>query len=119
MNMNIEKFAGINIVIAVTENFIFLTSSFILWIVNVLVLLFWNLCVLDKLKHCFLQIYKDIWKKLKSIIIIVVIIIVTVIDIIIIISMLNIIAELTQSSEVTLISFFICLLISEVHIGKL
>ena len=40
VNMNIEKFAGINIVIAVTENFIFLTSSFILWIVNLLVLLF-------------------------------------------------------------------------------
>ena len=44
---NIEKFASINIVIAVI-----FTSNFILQIVNILVLLFWNLCLLDKLRHC-------------------------------------------------------------------
>ena len=55
---------------------------------NLLVFLFWNLCVLDKLRHCFLQIYKDIWKQLKTIIIIVVSIVVDTIDIFIIISTL-------------------------------
>ena len=51
MIINIERFAGINFVIAVI-----FTSSFILQIVNILVLLFWNLCVLDKLRHCFLNL---------------------------------------------------------------
>ena len=39
MIINIERFAGINFVIAVTETYFF-TSSFILQIVNILVLLF-------------------------------------------------------------------------------
>ena len=39
MIINIERFAGINFVIAVTETYYF-TSSFILQIVNILVLLF-------------------------------------------------------------------------------
>ena len=51
MIINIERFAGINFLIAVI-----FTSSFILQIVNILVLLFWNLCVLDKLRHCFLNL---------------------------------------------------------------
>ena len=58
---------------------------------NLLVFLFWNLCVLDKLRHCFLQIHKDhkdIWKQLKTIIIIVVKIVVDAIEIFIIISVL-------------------------------
>ena len=49
--INIEKFSGINFAIA-----IIFTSSFILQIVNILVLLFWNLCVLDKLRYCFLKL---------------------------------------------------------------
>ena len=52
MVINIDIFAGINFVIVVTNTYFF-TSSFILQIVNILVLLFWNLCVLDKLRHCF------------------------------------------------------------------
>ena len=40
MIINIERFAGINFVIAVTETLYFFTSSFILQIVNILVLLF-------------------------------------------------------------------------------
>ena len=56
MIINIERFAGINFVIAVTETLYFFTSSFILQIVNILVLLFWNLCVLNKLRHCFLNL---------------------------------------------------------------
>ena len=51
MIINIERFAGINFVIA-----IIFTSSFIMQIVNILELLFWNLCVLDKLRHCFLTL---------------------------------------------------------------
>ena len=51
--INIERFAGINFVIAVTETLYFFTSSFILQIVNILVLLFWNLCVLDKCNIAF------------------------------------------------------------------
>ena len=39
MIINIERFAGINFVIAVTETYFF-TSSFILQIVNILVLFF-------------------------------------------------------------------------------
>ena len=39
MIINIERFAGINFVIAVTETLYFFTSSFILQIVNILVLL--------------------------------------------------------------------------------
>ena len=35
---------------------IFFTSTFILQVVNILVLLFWTLCVLDKLEHCFLNL---------------------------------------------------------------
>ena len=56
MIINIERFAGINFVIAVTETLYFFTSSFILQIMNILVLLSWNLCVLDKLWHCFLSL---------------------------------------------------------------
>ena len=37
------------------KHFIF-TSSFILHIVKILLLLFWNLCVLDKLRHWFLNL---------------------------------------------------------------
>ena len=56
MIINIEGFASINFVTAVTETLHFFTSSFILQIVNILVLLFWNSCVLDKLRHCFLNL---------------------------------------------------------------
>ena len=56
LNINIERFAGINVVMAVTKTLYFFTSSFILQVVNILVLLFWNLCVLDKLRHCFLNL---------------------------------------------------------------
>ena len=55
MIMTIERLAGINFVIAVAETYFF-TSSFILQIVNILVFLFRNLCVLDKLWHCFFNI---------------------------------------------------------------
>ena len=54
--INIEIFAGMNVVMAVTKTLYFFTSSFILQVVNILVLLFWNLCVLDKLLHCFLNL---------------------------------------------------------------
>ena len=37
--INIERFAGINVVIAVTKSYFF-TSSFILQVLNILVLLF-------------------------------------------------------------------------------
>ena len=50
MIINIERHAGINLVIAVTETYFF-TSSFILQIVNILVLIFWN-----KLRRCFLNL---------------------------------------------------------------
>ena len=50
------RFAGINVVIAVAKTLHFFTSSFILQVVNILVLLFWNLCVLDKQRHCFLNL---------------------------------------------------------------
>ena len=53
--INIERFAGINVVNALTETYFF-TSSFILQVVNICVLLFWNLCVLDKLRNCFLNV---------------------------------------------------------------
>ena len=56
MITNIEIFAGINVVVAVTETLYFFTSCFILQIVNILVLLFRNFCVLDKLQHCFLNL---------------------------------------------------------------
>ena len=59
MIINFERFAGINFVIAVTETYFF-TSSFILQIVNILVLLFWNLCVLEKLRHCFLNLKRHL-----------------------------------------------------------
>ena len=55
MIMTIERLAGINFVIAVAETYFF-TSSFILQIVNILVLFFWNLCVLDKMRHYFLNL---------------------------------------------------------------
>ena len=51
MIINTERFAGINFLIAVI-----FTSSLILQIVNILVLLFWNVCVLDKLQHCFFNL---------------------------------------------------------------
>ena len=41
------------------RDFIFSTSSFLLQIVNFLVLVFWNSCVLDKLPHCFQQIFNN------------------------------------------------------------
>ena len=53
--INIERFAGINVVIAVAKSYFF-TSSFILQVLNILILLFWNLCVPDKLRHCFLNL---------------------------------------------------------------
>ena len=53
--INIERFAGINVVNALTETYFFI-SSFILQVVNICVLLFWDLCVLDKLQHCFLNV---------------------------------------------------------------
>ena len=53
--INIESFAGINVVNGLTETYFF-TSSFILQVVNICVPLFWNLCVLDKLRHCFLNV---------------------------------------------------------------
>ena len=60
MIINIERFAGINFVIAVI-----FTANFILQIVNILVLLFRNLCVLDKLSHCFLNL-KEYLKLIKN-----------------------------------------------------
>ena len=53
---NIERFAGNNFVIAVTKTLYLFTYNFILQIVNILVLHFWNLCVLSKLRHCFLNL---------------------------------------------------------------
>ena len=40
LTINIERFAGINVVIAGTETFYYFTCSFILKVVNILVLLF-------------------------------------------------------------------------------
>ena len=116
MIINIERFAGINFVIAVTETYFF-TSSFILQIVNILVLFFWNLCVLDKMRHYFLNLkghlkliknynhyccwyqcyYK--WHFYHY-------------------SILYIIAELTELNELTLIASFLFLLVVKVHTGK-
>ena len=53
--INIGRCAGINVVNALTETYFF-TSNFILQVVNIFLLLFWNLCVLDKLGHCFLNV---------------------------------------------------------------
>ena len=119
LNINIERFAGINVVMAVTKTLYFFTSSFILQVVNILVLLFWNLCVLDKLRHCFLNL-KGHLKIIKnynhycSSIDIKINPITN--DIFIIISILYIIAELTELHELTLIASF--LLILKVHMGK-
>ena len=116
MIINLEKFAGINFVIAVTETHFF-TSSFILQIVNILVLFFWNFCVLDKMWHYFLNLkghlkliknynhyccwyqcyYK--WHFYHY-------------------SILYIIAELTELNELTLIASFLFLLVVKVHTGK-
>ena len=112
MIINIERFAGINFLIAVI-----FTSSFILQIVNILVLLFWYCCVLDKLRHWFLNLkghlkliknynhyccwyqcyYK--WHFYHY-------------------SILYIIAELTELNELTLIASFLFLLVVKVHTGK-
>ena len=112
MIINIERFADINFVIAVI-----FTSSFILQIVNILVLFFWNLCVLDKLRDCVLNLkghlkliknynhyccwyqcyYK--WHFYHY-------------------SILYIIAELTELNELTLIASFLFLLVVKVHTGK-
>ena len=51
--INIERFAGINFAIAVIKTVIYLKSYAADMI---LVLLFWNLCVLGKLRHCFLNL---------------------------------------------------------------
>ena len=40
LTINIERFAGVNVVIAGTETFYYFTCSFILQVVNILVLLF-------------------------------------------------------------------------------
>ena len=114
--INIERFAGINFVIAVTETYFF-TSSFILQIANILVLFFWNLCVLDKIRHyffnlkwhlklienynhccCWYQCYYR-WHFYHY-------------------SILYIIAELTELNELTLIASFLFLLVVKVHTGK-
>ena len=117
MIINIERFAGINFVIAVTKTYFF-TSSFILQIVNILVLFFWNLCVLDKMRHYFLNLkghlkliknynlhccwyqcyYK--WHFYHY-------------------SILYIIAELAELHELTLIASFLFLLIVKICTGKL
>ena len=119
VNINIEKFAGINFEIAVTEILYFWhpVLSCRLWT-------FWYFFseIYESLINCnivFWQIYKDIWKQLKTIIVTVVSIIVTVIYISTIISILNIIAELTESNELTFIPSFIGILIATVCIGKL
>ena len=107
VNINTEKFAGINFVIAVTEilTFWYFYSEIYVSLIK------WNIV--------FLQIYKDIWIQLKTIIIVAVSITFTVTDFFIIISILNIIAELTVSNKLTLIPSFICLLIAKVYMGKL
>ena len=46
MIINIERIDGINFVIAVTETFF--TSKFIMQIMNILEVLFWNVCVIDR-----------------------------------------------------------------------
>ena len=60
MIINTKSFAGNNFIIAVV-----FTSSFILMIENILVLLSWNLCVLDKLRHCFSNL-KGLLKLIKN-----------------------------------------------------
>ena len=82
VNINIEKFAGINFEIAVTEILYFWhpVLSCRLWT-------FWYFFseIYESLINCnivFWQIYKDIWKQLKTIIVTVVSIIVTVIYIV-------------------------------------
>ena len=50
MIINIERFPGINFVITVTETLYFLSHLYLL------ILLFWNLCVLNKLRHWFLNL---------------------------------------------------------------
>ena len=119
VNINIEKFPGINFVISITEFSYFwhLVLSCRLWT-------FWYFYskIYVPLTNCninFLQICKDIWKQLKTIIIVAVSIIVTEIDIFIVIFIWNIIAELTESSEFTLIPSFNCLLIAKVYMGKI
>ena len=115
--INIERFAGINVVNGLTEAYFF-TSSFILQVVNISVLLFWNLCVLDKLWHCFLNV-KGHLKLIKFIIIIAADINVITNGIFIIISILYIMAELTELHELALIASFLFLSIVKVYTRKL
>ena len=118
VHINIEKFAGVNFVIAVTETLYFWhpVLSYRLWI-------FWNFFseIYVVLINCDIAfcIYKDIWKQSKSIIIIAVSINVITNDAFIIISILYIINELTELHELTFIASFLFLLIEKVHIGKL
>ena len=93
------------------QNYIF----YFLQIVNNLVVLFWRLCVLDKLRHCFLNLKWHL-KIIKTIIIIALDINAITIDIFIIISILYIITKLTELHELTLIVSF--LLILKFHMGK-
>ena len=60
MITNIERFAGINFAVVVI-----FTSSFILQIMNILALIFWNLWVLEKLRHCFFNL-KGNFKLIKN-----------------------------------------------------
>ena len=66
VDTSIEKFAGINFAIAVTQTIYFWHSVFILQIVNFLVLLFWNVRVLDRLRlfflYKFIRTFESNWK---------------------------------------------------------
>ena len=52
--INIERFPVINFAIAVTKTYFL--HPVLSCRLNILVLLFWNLWVLDKLRHCFLNL---------------------------------------------------------------
>ena len=75
--------------------------------------------IINILRNYFLQINKDIWKQLKTKIIITISIIFTIINNFIIISILYIQGKLTKLHEFTLITSLVCLLIEKVHMGKL
>ena len=103
------------------KHYIF-TSSFTVQIVNILILLFWNLYFVDKLRHCLLNLkgHLKIIKNCNHVIIIIALdtnVITN--NFFIIISILCIIVKLTELHELTLIASFLFLLTLKVHMGKL
>ena len=104
VDINIDNFADIKFAIAVTETLYFWhpvwpCRLWTFWFFFSEIYVSWSNC---DISFC---IYKDIWKQLKTIIIIAVSINIITNYIFIIISILYIIAELTELHELTVITF--------------